>query len=65
MKNEDLKDRLLQNKDVKALEAEELSRISGGAENTYNSIICPICHQEVSLAFEKCPFCKYPVIIQS
>ena len=65
MEKTDLKGKLLQTKDVKDLKTEELIKISGGAGNTYNSIICPICHQEVSLAYDKCPFCRYPVVNKS
>ena len=61
MKNKNPKDRQLQNKEVKALEDDELVQVAGGNGTTYETIICPICHQEVSVSIKKCPFCHYPI----
>ena len=44
MKNEDLKDRLLQNKDVKALEDDDLVQVSGG-KAIASDLRCPRCGQ--------------------
>ena len=63
MEKSNLKKRLFQAKDVKALKEEELSQVAGGDETTYETVICPICHQEVSLMYDKCPFCRYPVSV--
>ena len=58
MKNEDLKDRLLQDKDAKALENEDLRKVSGGDWDPYD-VTCKGCGQKVAQEFDFCPYCGY------
>ena len=67
MKNEDLKDRLLQNKDMKALEAEALANVTGGLEDQKYNIenpdiikleICCVCGRDIT-GLGGCPTCQY------
>lgn len=61
MKNEDLKDRLLQNKDDKALEDDVLSNVSGGWDGSVG-FHCKTCGCDFSSnpgqrSFGICPHC--------
>ena len=67
MKNENLKDRLLQSKHVKALEDEALANVTGGFEDQKYDLenpdiikleICTICGRDIT-GLGGCPTCGY------